>query len=101
MIIDIITQITLYFEFKEYNDLIEEINNYLEENGSDFNDTLEIIQEELFSTEKQISPYTMMSTLSFKYAGEFFKDIKEDIEEIDNDDYPLLCNLLITIANSI
>lgn len=101
MIIDIITQITLYFEFKEYRDLIDEIDNYLEENDSDFNGTLEIIQEELFSNGKQISPYTMMSNLSFKYAGEFFKDIKEDIEEVDNEIYPLLCNLLITIANSI
>jgi hypothetical protein len=101
MIIDITTQISLYFELKEYNELLQEIENYLEDNDTDFNETLSVIWDDLISNDRQISPYTMMSTLSFKYAGEFFKDIKEDIEEVDNEIYPLLCNLLITIANSI
>src|ERR1035437_2920869 len=101
MIIDITTQISLYFELKEYNELLQEIENYLEDNDTDFNETLSVIWDDLISNDRQISPYTMMSTLSFKYAGEVFKDIKEDIEEVDNEIYPLLCNLLITIANSI
>src|ERR1035437_3885090 len=101
MIIDITTQISLYFELKEYNELLQEIENYLEDNDTDFNETLSVIWDDLISNDRQISPYTMMSTLSFKYAGEFFKDIKEDIEEGCNEKYSLFFNLLIKKTNNI
>ena len=101
MIINITTHVNLNFGINDYDELILEINDFINNEDTDFISTLELILDDLEMNYHKLSNFTVGTFMEFKHAGEFFKDIKEDIEEIDPDEYPFLCNLLITIANNI
>lgn len=101
MQLEIITNISLIYETKEYSSLIKEIYSFIEEEDTDFIGTIEGILDMLDSNINILSPFTVKNTLYFKKAEEFFIEIQDDIEEIDNDKYPHLSELLLTIGNKI
>lgn len=101
MDVKVMTHIDLSFETHEYDYLLEEINLYMDENSSPFVNSLEEMLDDLDRNYRKLSDFSIRTAMDFQFAGEFFKDIEEDIEEIDSEDYPLLRNLLATIANSI
>lgn len=101
MIIDITTHANLNFELGEYNNLIKELETYIKLENTDLVLTLEELLDDLILHKKQLSNFSVGSYMEFKYAGEFFKDLHDDIEDMDTDEYPILYQLLITLAISI
>lgn len=101
MLIDIITYVNINLPIEEYALLVEEMCDFVDNEDSSFVGTIESILEDLENNMKILSEFSVISKLYFKEISEFFLDYQDDIEDIDNDEYPLLSNLLITIGNNV
>jgi len=102
MIININTIIHLNFDILEYSELITEISMYCEEFDTNLSETLVLVLEDLEVYKKVVSKYTVTSKIEMMcFGNDFFYGLEEEIQEMDIDEYPLLIDFLITIANKL